>query len=280
MPARKPKSTEPAASPAVAAPPARIASAIMAQPPPTGEPPPNPPPLTVLDFPPKDANIPPVPQGTVTSGLDHAAPAPRLAELEALPRAQKDLANFTNYTETFGTTVPPYALLLQVVAIASAWSAMRKASADWDEFSVSQEAIAWTTLRVLLADLQTSFVKIKNGATMYPGLASLLGAKQAIARKGVATRTANRLAQAEGREPVHGKVGKRRQKAAEKAAYAAMKGPAGPVAAPPATPPAAPTVTVGTNGAAGSVPGAGAAAPASPANPPPANGATNGTPHP
>jgi hypothetical protein len=265
MSIRKPKSHEPVAS-TVAVAESVAAPAVNAAPPPATASPPPAASVMVLDLPPADANIPAVPKGAVTTGSDHAAPAPRQAELEQMPQALKDIAKFTNYTETFGTSAPPYALLVQVLTVAAAWSSMRVDTAAWDEFSVSQESLAWATLRLLLADLQTSFAKLKNGATTYPGLAALLGAKSLIARKGVATRQANKLAKAEGREPVHGKVGKQRQKAAEKAAYAAAQ--TVPVTPAPTDAPsvAAPAVTT-------------APAQTQPTVVTPANGVTNGGTH-
>ena len=62
-------------------------------------------------------------------------------------------------------------------------------------------------------------------ATLFPSLATLLGAKKAIAQKGASTKRMNKQAIAEGREPTHGKVGRKRRKAAEKAAYAGATTP-------------------------------------------------------
>ena len=87
----------------------------------------------------------------------------------------------------------------------------------------------------------------------YPGLASLLGAKKAIAKKAAVTRRLNKKAVAEGKAPIHGRVGKKRQRAAEKAAAALSSGATaahGPTTEAPAevSPAPVPAVTV-TNGA-------------------------------
>jgi len=71
-------------------------------------------------------------------------------------------------------------------------------------------------------------------ATQYPGLASLLGAKKAIADKAASTRRANKKAIAEGKAPLHGAVGKQRKNAAKNAAYLATTSSAPPQPAPAA----------------------------------------------
>jgi hypothetical protein len=73
-------------------------------------------------------------------------------------------------------------------------------------------------------------------AVQFPSLAALLGAKQAIAQRSALTRKAK----AEGKPQTHGVVGKKRKKAAEKAAYAApAEVPVASVAAPAAEAPSA-----------------------------------------
>jgi hypothetical protein len=59
--------------------------------------------------------------------------------------------------------------------------------------------------------------------TQYPMLVKLFGAQRVIAQKAAATRKANRKAIAEGKPPVKGQVGKRRQRAAQKAALLAAE---------------------------------------------------------
>ena len=80
--------------------------------------------------------------------------------------------------------------------------------------------------------------------TLYPGLASLLGAKKTIAQKGVSTRKANKKAKAEGKPAIHGVVGKKNQRKLEKAAAAQVAGAPAPPAVTPAAP--APAVPTGT----------------------------------
>jgi hypothetical protein len=92
----------------------------------------------------------------------------------------------------------------------------------------------------------------------YPGLDALLGAAKAIAAKGVATRRLNKAAEAEGKAPLHGQVGKARKKSAKNAAYAQVNGA---LASSTSTNPTTPSATA---------PGAGAVTPSpSPATPAP-----------
>jgi hypothetical protein len=235
-------------------------------------------PLVFLELPPADANIPAPPKGFVAGDTaDYRAALPRDAELRALPIAAKDLARFTNYAQILGETAPPYAQVVQALTAASAWSSTRTESAAWDAFCGSQEGIAWTMLRAQMARLTPSFELASSGGsnldTLFPGLATLLGAKKVIARKGASTRKLNTKATAEGKEPTHGVVGKARQKRAEKAAYAATG------AASAAT--AAATTIATTQPAAASASPASVSPGAAPAvAAPPASTPANGTPHP
>jgi hypothetical protein len=217
-------------------------------------------PLVLLDMPPANANIPSPPSGFVPgNSADYRPVLPRDAELRALPIAVNDMKKFTNYTQVLGDTAPPYAQVLQAITVANAWSSMRTESAAWDAFCASQEGISWTTLRAQMERLQPSFELAANGTsnvkTLFPGLATLLGARQVIARKGASTRKMNKEAEAKGEPQVHGSVGKKRKRAAEKAAYAAV-------------------VATGTASGAGGATGSAGAASGAPAVQAAPNGAT------
>ena len=197
------------------------------------------------------------------------------------------------YTQVLGDTAPPYAQVLQALTVANAWSSMRTITAAWDAFCSSQEGVSWTTLRTQMERLQPSFELAASGTsnvgTLFPNLGTLLGAKKVIARKGASTRRMNKEAEAKGEPQVHGAVGKKRKRAAEKAAYAATVGTETPTGTPTGT----------GNGSAGAasaaaavpaVPAAPSAAPVATATPGQpvaaatpvasvANGATNGAPH-
>jgi hypothetical protein len=208
-------------------------------------------------MPPTDANIPAPPSSFVPGDTaDYRAVLPRDAELRALPTAVKDMTNFTNYSQVLGDTAPPYGQVLQALIVANAWSSMRTESAAWDAFCGAQEGLSWTTLRAQMERLQPSFALAEAGssnvATLYAGLATLLGAKKVIARKGASTRKMNKEAEAKGEAPVHGRVGKTRQRKAEKAAYATATAiPANATASAPTSTAtqggAAPTTTTGTS---------------------------------
>jgi hypothetical protein len=115
--------------------------------------------------------------------------------------------------------------------------------------------MAWQAIRPLVEKLVTAFKLAvdTNKALLseFPGLATFLGARSMIAQKAASTKRLNKQAIAEGKPPIHGAVGKRRQRAAEKAAAAKLA-------------------------EAGSTP---VAPPQSPATPAPVNGAGNGGSH-
>jgi hypothetical protein len=182
--------------------------------------------VVFLDPPPVTANIPAPPAGYVRpTGETFRSVLPRGGEETALPIAVKDLGKFTTYAQTLGATAPPYAQVLQTFDVANQWSSMRSRTAAWDTYCALQEGIAWTSVRAQMDRLRPSFQLAVTGdptvATTYPGLATLLFAKKAIALRGASTRALNKKALAVGKEPLHGQAGKKRKKAAEKAAYLA-----------------------------------------------------------
>jgi len=216
--------------------------------------------------PPKGTAIPAVPDDYVpaTPG-EFAAVVPRQSELSALPQALIDLSNFTDYAATLGATAPDVEEMRQSLGVGAQWSTMRQASTKWEGYASLQEGTAWKSIREQMDTLRPSFeLAAKRNPKLvvkYAGLAKLLGAKRVIAQKGASTRMANKKAVAEGKTPVHGKVGKQRQRAAEKGALAAADVASTalavtPVATPtPASPPVAagaavaPANGAGTNGA-------------------------------
>jgi hypothetical protein len=239
-----------------------------------------------LPAPPPSANIPAVPSNFIPkSGTTYRGISPLKAELVALPLAVNDLAKFTRYAQVFGGTAPPYAEVLQCFEVTNQWSSMRTSSSAWDAYCESQEGICWTTMRATIDRLRPAFLLAATTdpslATQLPGLYTLLDVKKGIAQKGAATKRANKKAIAEGKAPVHGKVGKQRKKAADKAILASVA-PATTSAAPTAAAPA-PTATatpVAVTGPVTVAAPAAAAAPIAPvANgaPPPATPASGGT---
>ena len=199
-----------------------------------------------LPGPPPITGIPSPPAGFVPkSAMDFRGVLPRTSELNALPIAVKELAAFSDYAQVLGATAPPLAQVQPVCMITNEWSTTRTQSKAWDEYCKTQEGIAWSILRPIMNQVRPAF---ELAATLdstlsarFPGLTTLLGAKKAIAKKGVVTRTKNGPQIAAGQTPTHGKVGKRALKAAEKAALAAQqKAAASPppaTTAPPAPPP-------------------------------------------
>jgi hypothetical protein len=220
--------------------------------------------LVFLPPPPADAKIPAPPPGAdAPGGQNYRAFVPKKLELAALAGALADLKN-CNYAQIFGTTGIPYAQVLQAFDVGNQWSTMRKETAAWDAFCQTQEGISWATIRTMMVNLKAAFDLAAAGdasltATL-PSLAALFGAKKAIARKAAAVKKLNSQAIAKGELPIHGLVGKRRLRKAEKAAVAAGNAPAAapavsapPVAVAPAPAPAPvvapPAAPVATNGA-------------------------------
>ena len=161
------------------------------------------------------------------SGATYRSVAPKKTELLVLAAAVKNLAQFASYTQVMGPYAPPYAETLALFTVVYLWSAMRTASSAWDAFSVDQEGLGWATLRPVMAVLRPMFETAMKGdptlAVKLPALATLLGARTAIAMKGAATRLRNREAKAKGEPQTHGKVGKTRKRDAEKAALATLQ---------------------------------------------------------
>ena len=178
--------------------------------------------------PPSNAVIPAVPSDYVPkSGVTYRGAAPKKTELLVLAAAVKNLAEFASYTQVMGPYAPPYAETLALFTVVYQWSSMRTAASAWDAFCVDQEGLGWTTLRPVMERLRPLLeLAVKADPTLLvklPALATLLGARTAIAQKGVATRQRNRQSKARGEPQTHGKVGKTRKRAEEKAALGALQ---------------------------------------------------------
>ena len=239
------------------------AAQVPAQPPAPSPPNPSPSPappnggsaLVFLSPPPANAQIPVPPPGSATPGGTHyTAFMPKALELAALPAALSDLKKCTNFAQLFGATALPYAQVLQAFDVGNQWTTMRGQTAAWDSYCRTQEGIAWKTIRVMMDRLRAAFnLAVQGDATVastMPGLAELLGAKKAIAQKAAATKKANKAAVAKGEAPVHGTVGKKRLKAAQKAALENAKPPAAAPANAPVAPVAPQAPPAASNGAA------------------------------
>jgi hypothetical protein len=226
-------------------------------------------PLVFLPPPPADAKIPVAPSGAVApGGAAYRNLPPKSTELAALAGAVDDLKRFTTFAQVFGVTGLPYTQVVQAFDVGNQWSSMRKQTAAWDGFCETQEGISWGTIRAMMDRLRPLFeiaaAADPSLAVTFPSLAALFSAKSVIAHKAVATKRLNKAAIARGEQPNHGAVGKRRQKAADKAVVAAAR-----AAASPGSPPL-PTSTA---------PVPAAAAPATPTTPPASSPASNGAAH-
>jgi hypothetical protein len=203
--------------------------------------------LVFIQPPPAGVTIPVPPSGAPTNGAgNYRSAMPRAMELAALAGAVADLRRFTNFDEVFGMTGLPYEQVLQAFDVGNQWSSMRTASFVWDRYSTTMEGMGWEAIRAIMARLQPVFalaaVADQSLVTTFPSFAALLGAKKAIAKKAAATRKANNAAIARGEAPIHGIIGKKRQKKQAKALVAAANA-AAPVATQPAPVAPAPVVT-------------------------------------
>jgi hypothetical protein len=186
--------------------------------------------LPTIDLapPPADALIPSVPSDYVAkSGATYRNVSPKKTELLVLAQAVKNLALFKSYTQVMGTSAPSYEETLALFIVVNQWSAMRTAASAWDAFCVDQEGLGWATLRPVMLSMRPLFeAATKVDPTLLvklPALATLLGARTAIALKGAATRARNKEAKAKGEPQMHGKVGKTRKRAEEKSALATLQ---------------------------------------------------------
>jgi hypothetical protein len=172
--------------------------------------------------------IPAVPSDYVPqSGATYRSVAPKKTELLVLAQAVRNLAQFASYAQVMGPYAPPYAETLALFTIVNQWSAMRASASAWDAFCVDQEGLGWATLRPVMERLRPLLDTAVNAdptlLVKLSSLGTLLGARTAIARKAVATRQRNKQSKAKGEPQTHGKVGKTRKRAEEKAALETLQ---------------------------------------------------------
>ncbi len=206
----------------------------------------TPPPVqsgVVLIQPPPDKDIIPVPPDgfTATNGAEYRGVLPKTTQLAVLSGVVQELGRFSDYASVLGRTAPPLESILQSFGAANQWSLMRVRTIAWEEYCLQQEGLAWVDIRRLMAKLQPLFELASASdasiGTRFPMMVKLFNAQRVIAKKAVATRKANRKAIAEGKPPVKGKVGARRQRMAQRAALIAAEASGSP--APLASQPAA-----------------------------------------
>jgi hypothetical protein len=204
--------------------------------------------VSPIALPPANAYIPSRPKGWVPRpGEDYRGLQPKAGELTNIESAIEDLRRFTDYTKVLGTAAPGQDHVIQLLQACAAWSSMRAATEEWDVYSQAQEGLSWTALRLVMPLLRKSFdVGLANDgnlATQLPSLVSFLDAQKVIARKGASARVANSAEIAAGNPPSHGKAGKARQRAAQKAALEAQSASPPPKPEKPATPTSTSTST-------------------------------------
>ena len=89
---------------------------------------------------------------------------------------------------------------------------MRQASQQYDEYAKNQEGVCWANMRIIMKKLKPAFVLAVGAdpslALAYPSLAALLTAKEAIAKKAVATKRLKQAALAAGKPAIHGAIGR------------------------------------------------------------------------
>ncbi len=187
--------------------------------------------------PPAAVQMPVPPDGfTATGGAEYAGVLPKATQLAVLGGVIQELGRFTDYCAGLGRTAPPIASISQSFDAANQWSLMRVRTITWEGFCLQQEGLAWVDVRRLMDKLQPLFeVAVSNDPSIgvqFPMMLKFFGAQRVIAAKGVATKKANLKAVAEGKPPTKGKVGKRRERAAQKAALVAAETAASTAPAP------------------------------------------------
>jgi hypothetical protein len=144
--------------------------------------------------------------------------------MAALPDVIEELLRFDDFAEVFGKTAPPYALTLEILRVAFAWSQQRAQMRAWDLYCRTQEGLAWRELRAVMSRLAPAFhlavATDSTVATRFPGFERLLTASRLIAQKGTDTRRANARLKAAGKAPFKGRAGELRRRAAQKALVA------------------------------------------------------------
>jgi hypothetical protein len=149
---------------------------------------------------------------------------PRAPEIAAIPGAVDELRNFVDWQTTLGKAAPTQAEMVAVFDAASQWSVMRDATQRWSAYCSNEEGMAWLGVRacmsIVMPLLNAALAADPSLATSYPKLCALFGAKRSISMKAASTKTANKKSTAAGEPATHGAVGKKRQRAAAKAALA------------------------------------------------------------
>jgi hypothetical protein len=208
--------------------------------------------ITFVKLPSAAMKVPAIPQGFVaTNGTDYRGLLPKKQELAVLADAVTEFKRFRKFTRVFGSTVPKLSAVTQIFAAAEAWSTLRNQTSEWDLFCRTQEGLSWKAARGVIAKMKPAFQLASSSddslPVQNPSITALLGAATDIANRGLATRVANKQAEAKGLAPTHGKANKKAAKlnaavAAALAAHTANATPA-PVAVVAAAPPATPQTT-------------------------------------
>jgi hypothetical protein len=213
--------------------------------------------IVTIALPPAGVTIPTPPANyTPATPGEFRGIVPRKGELTALPQALIDLSSFIGFDQTMGAVAPTQAEVEQALTTGAEWTAMCQATTTWLGYAFLMQGLAWRLIRTQMDSLRPAYtLAVKRNpklAEQYGGLAKLLTVLSTSAQAGAAARKANKQAVAEGKAPIHGKVGKQRQRKAEKAAFATANAtpaaPSAPVnpgaaaAAPQLQAPAAPPV--------------------------------------
>jgi hypothetical protein len=196
-------------------------------------------PVTALPYikAPPPITLPPVPAGVVTAPpAQLRAQLPRKQELEAMPGVEIELDRFSDFDAVFGKTAPSQAEVDQTLTSAFQWSTLRIALSAWERYAQAQEVSAWLSARAIIARLAPAFaLAVKTDASIgvnYPSLGQLFGVRASIAKRGVASRAANKKQKDAGLPEYKGGAGKQRKKAAARAALAAQAAAGGEPSAP------------------------------------------------
>jgi hypothetical protein len=178
--------------------------------------------------------------------------------MDLLPEAGAELKRLIDYAEIFGKTAPSQAMVTQTLDSAYRWTSLRVALGAWIKYAKAQEVAGWGSARALFDRLQPAFgLAVRTDAAIgeqNPSLAGLLQVRGTIAKRGAATRQANKKKEANGEKPYAGLVGQRRKRKDEKAALTAQSAVVVPAGGAPSAHPTGSSAATAAPGVTGAPP--------------------------
>jgi hypothetical protein len=187
----------------------------------------------VPDSPPS-ASIPTVPVDfTQPDAGEFRGYFPNKSEYATMPGVVSDLGRFVDYSSLLSTKATPAATIAASVSLGIQWRKVRDASAAWDAYVKTQDAVAWKGAMAYLEEIRPLFAfavsKDPSLATTYAWLAKFFNAGKAPAKLAQVTKQKN----AQTKAAADAAAAKAASDAATASAVAAAKAEATGTAPPP-----------------------------------------------